>query len=189
MNMNFLLRPAQFLSLLTIVSLATAAHAEKADREKPVNLEADRVTVDDAKKVHIFEGNVVLTQGTLLIRTDKMVVTQDGNGYQRGVATGGQNGLAFFKQKREGRSDYVEGEAERIEHDAKLEKSDFYVRAHVKSGQDEVQGPFITYNSRTETYEVNGGKGAKVGTAANPTAPGERVRAVIQPRKDADAAP
>jgi lipopolysaccharide transport protein LptA len=42
-------------------------HAERADREKPVNLEAARVTVDDIKRVHIFEGNVVLTQGTLTI--------------------------------------------------------------------------------------------------------------------------
>jgi lipopolysaccharide export system protein LptA len=165
--------------------LALNAMAEKADRDKPVNLEADRVTVDDAKKVHVFEGNVVLTQGTLVIRTDKLVVTQDGNGYQRGVATGGAEGLARFKQKREGRSDYVEGEAERIEHDARSEKSDFYVRAHVKSGQDEVRGPFISFDSRAETYVVNGGKGAATSTTATPATPGERVRAVIQPRKEA----
>jgi lipopolysaccharide export system protein LptA len=186
--MTHSLRPSRWLAALLVVlasGLALNAVAEKADRDKPVNLEADRVTVDDAKKVHVFEGNVVLTQGTLVIRTDKLVVTQDGNGYQRGVATGGAEGLARFKQKREGRSDYVEGEAERIEHDARSEKSDFYVRAHVKSGQDEVRGPFISFDSRAETYVVNGGKGAAAGTTAAPATPGERVRAVIQPRKEA----
>ncbi len=186
--MTHSLRPSRWLAALLVVlasGLALNAMAEKADRDKPVNLEADRVTVDDAKKVHVFEGNVVLTQGTLVIRTDKLVVTQDGNGYQRGVATGGAEGLARFKQKREGRSDYVEGEAERIEHDARSEKSDFYVRAHVKSGQDEVRGPFISFDSRAETYVVNGGKGAATSTTATPATPGERVRAVIQPRKDA----
>ncbi len=186
--MTHSLRPSRLLAALLVMlasGLALNAMAEKADRDKPVNLEADRVTVDDAKKVHVFEGNVVLTQGTLVIRTDKLVVTQDGNGYQRGVATGGAEGLARFKQKREGRSDYVEGEAERIEHDARSEKSDFYVRAHVKSGQDEVRGPFISFDSRAETYVVNGGKGAATSTTATPATPGERVRAVIQPRKDA----
>ncbi len=186
--MTHSLRPSRLLTALLVMlasGLALNAMAEKADRDKPVNLEADRVTVDDAKKVHVFEGNVVLTQGTLVIRTDKLVVTQDGNGYQRGVATGGAEGLARFKQKREGRSDYVEGEAERIEHDARSEKSDFYVRAHVKSGQDEVRGPFISFDSRAETYVVNGGKGAATSTTATPATPGERVRAVIQPRKEA----
>ncbi len=186
--MTHSLRPSRLLAALLVMlasGLALNAMAEKADRDKPVNLEADRVTVDDAKKVHVFEGNVVLTQGTLVIRTDKLVVTQDGNGYQRGVATGGAEGLARFKQKREGRSDYVEGEAERIEHDARSEKSDFYVRAHVKSGQDEVRGPFISFDSRAETYVVNGGKGAATSTTATPATPGERVRAVIQPRKEA----
>ena len=171
------------IALALAVAGSSAAWAEKADRDKPVNLESDRVTVDDAKKVHIFEGNVVLTQGTLVIHTDKLVVTQDANGYQKGIATGGPDGLARFKQKREGRSDYVEGEAERIEHDARSEKSDFYNRAHVKSGQDEVRGPFIAFDSRAETYVVNGGSAPA--TAGKPQ---ERVRAVIQPRHDADAA-
>jgi lipopolysaccharide export system protein LptA len=56
---------------------AAAGHAEKADREKPINLEADRVTVDDARQTSVFEGNVVLTQGTLVIRGDRMEVRQD----------------------------------------------------------------------------------------------------------------
>lgn len=159
-----------------LLLICAPAHGEKADRDKPVNLEADRITVDEAKQTQVFEGNVVLTQGTLVIRTDKMMVSQDANGYQKGVALGGQDGLARFRQKREGRSDYVEGEAERIDHDAKTEKSEFHVRAHVKSGQDDVKGPYIQFDSKTETYLVSGTPGA------SPGKPQERVRAVIQPR-------
>ena len=72
--------PRQFapLALAALLSLAAApSHAERADRGKPVNIEADRVTVDDKNKIHIFEGHVVLTQGTLTIRSDKLVVSQD----------------------------------------------------------------------------------------------------------------
>jgi len=93
------------LALLAFLALAAPLlHAEKADRSKPVNIEADRVTVDDKNKIHIFEGHVVLTQGTLTIRSDKLVVSQDMEGYQRGIATGGEGGLARFRQKREGRT-------------------------------------------------------------------------------------
>jgi hypothetical protein len=69
--------------------------------------------------VHIFDGNVTLTQGTLVIRGDKLVVKQDAEGFQNGVATANPGNLARFRVKRDGKDEYVEGEAERIEHDAK----------------------------------------------------------------------
>ena len=169
-----------------LVVLALPAYAEKADSEKPINLEADRISMDDVKKVQVFDGNVVLTQGTMQIRTAKLVVTQDADGFQKGVATGGANGLARFKQKLEGKDEYIEGEAERIEHDAHSETTQFFVRAWVKNGQDEVKGHYISYNSLTENYLVTNGAG-DTKTAAG--APQARVRAIIQPKgKNAPAA-
>ena len=85
-----------------LIALSLPAHAERADREKPIHLEADRMSIDDLNKVQTLDGNVVLTQGTMVIRTNRMVVTQDADGFQKGVATGGANGLARFRQKREG---------------------------------------------------------------------------------------
>jgi lipopolysaccharide export system protein LptA len=164
------------LGLLLLGLAAHPALAEKADREKPVNLEADRVTVDDAKKVHIFDGNVTLTQGTLIIRGDRIVVTQDDSGFQKGIATGNP---AKFKQKREGRDDYVEGIALRIEHNAKTEKTELFDKAWVKSGQDEVRGHYIQYDSLTEQYLVTA---SKVAGEASPGVPAGRVRAIIQPK-------
>ena len=173
--------PRQFapLALAALLSLAAApSHAERADRGKPVNIEADRVTVDDKNKIHIFEGHVVLTQGTLTLRSDKLVVTQDLEGYQRGVATGGEGGLARFRQKREGKNEWVEGEGERIEHDARSELSQFFQRAYVKSGEDEVRGQYIQFNGLTETYLVTNGPNAT-------TVPSQqgRVQVTIQPKK------
>jgi lipopolysaccharide export system protein LptA len=149
--------------------------------EKPVNLEADRITVDDANKVQIFEGNVQLVRGTLIIRADKMVVTQDAAGFQKGVAYGGPGGLAHFREKREGKDEYVDGEAERIEHDGRQDKTELFNRAWVKSGLDEVRGQYISYDGITEHYLVTSGPNA---TSAAATGKPDRVRAVIQPRKD-----
>ncbi len=179
-------RQRLFIASLALLALTTPpAHAEKADRGKPVNIEADRVTVDDKNKIHIFEGHVVLTQGTLTIRSDKLVVSQDAEGYQRGIATGGEGGLARFRQKREGKNEWVDGEGERIEHDARSELSQFFQRGRVKSGEDEVRGQYIQFNGVTETYLVTNGPNAT-------TVPSQqsRVQVTIQPKKkDGAAAP
>ncbi|MBC7204905.1 MAG: lipopolysaccharide transport periplasmic protein LptA, partial [Methyloversatilis sp.] len=72
------LRPALtgliLLNLVLAAGLSTPARAERADRDKPVNLEADKVTVDDRTRTHTFEGNVVFTQGTLTIKANRVVV-------------------------------------------------------------------------------------------------------------------
>ena len=173
------LKLPQALAAALLVAISVPSLADKADREKPITLEADRVSMDDINKVQVYEGNVILTQGTLQIRTAKLVVTQDADGFQKGVATGGVNGLARFRQKREGVDEYIEGEAERIEHDARNENTRFFVRAWVKSGLDEVKGHYILYDALTEKYLVTNGSGE------NKTATGTaqaRVRAIIQPK-------
>jgi lipopolysaccharide export system protein LptA len=148
--------------------------AERADRTKPINLEADRVTVDDAKQIATFEGNVVLTQGTLTITGDKVVVTQDASGFKQGTAYGN---LATFRQKREGYDEYIEGYAERIEYDSKAEKLQMFERAYLKKSNDDVRGNYISYDVAEEFFRVIGG-GKKAATPGNPEG---RVRAVIQP--------
>src|SRR5258705_4755713 len=95
--------------LIACCLTAAVAQAERADRDKPVNLEADQVTVDDAKQTATFIGKVVLTQGTLVIRGDRMVVPLDSDGFKYGVAYGN---LASFRQKREGYDEYIDGFAE-----------------------------------------------------------------------------
>lgn len=176
---------SRFAAIAGILFATSAAWAEKADAEKPVNIEADRVSVDDVKKLQTFDGNVQLIKGTLMIRAERIVVSQDDDGYQRGVATGSGSTLARFRQKREGVDEYIEGEAERIEHEARTEKTEFFNRAWVKSGQDEVRGQFISYDARNEQYVVTSGPD---GTRAKPGS-NERVRAVIQPRNKKEDAP
>ena len=159
---------------------AAPAQAERADRAKPINLESDRMRVDDAQKTSVFEGKVVMTQGTLTIRADKVTLRQDKDGFQYGSASGN---LASFRQKRDGANEYIEGEAERIEYDGKLDKVEFFNRARLKRDPaDEVRGNYISYDSRTEYFTVTGGSQTASGS------PEGRVRAVIQPRNTAEEA-
>jgi lipopolysaccharide export system protein LptA len=154
---------------------AAAGQAELADRNKPVHIESDRVSIDDAHQVSVFSGNVVMTQGTLVIRGAQIVVTQDKNGFKHGTATGN---LASFRQKREGLDEYVEGYGERIEYDTGSDIMEIFGHARVKRGLDDVRGEHITYNSKTEIFQVSSAPGKQ----AAPSGKEPRVRAVIQPK-------
>ena len=163
-------------ALLGALLLASGpALAERADKEKPINLEADKVTVDDIKGVQILEGNVILTQGTMMIHADRIVVTEDQYGFHHGTAFGGPNGLAHFRQKRDDSDAWIEGEAERIEYDTRTEVAELFHRAWVKNGEDQIHGDYIWYDATSQRYlATKGDTGLK-----QPT----RVRAMIQPKK------
>ena len=165
---------------LWLMLLPFGVYAEKADRDKPVNIESDRVTVDDAKQLTLFEGNVMLTQGTMVIRGDRLEVQQDREGFKHGKVWGKQ---AYFRQKRDGSNELIEGWGERIEYDSRADKVQIFTRAALKKGNDDVSGDYISYDANTEFFQVIGG-GTKAATANNPDG---RVRTVIQPK--AKAAP
>jgi lipopolysaccharide export system protein LptA len=160
------------------------AHAEKADRNKPMNIEADALRYDDLKQTSIFTGKVVLTKGTIVIRGARVEVRQDPEGYQFGVVTAEPGKLAFYRQKREGVDEFIEGEGEVIEYDSKADRVKFIKRAELRryrgaSLNDEVVGSLITYDNGTDVFSVDGGP-------ASPAA-GGRVRAVLAPRGGASA--
>ncbi len=164
------------LFLLAWLALApVTVFAEKADRDQPINLEADNLTTNDAKKISTYTGNVILTQGTMVMRADKLVVHEDTGGFQHSTSTGNPT---TFKQKEEGRDEYIQGSAQRIEYDGRMDKIRLYTEAWVKRGEDLVRGDYIMYDANAEYAEVIGG-----GQSVTPGAPNGRVRAVIQPKK------
>lgn len=167
---------ARLATLALCLFAASPVFAEKADRNKPMMLEASRASIDDARKVQVLEGDVVITKGTMVLKADRVVISEDAYGFQKGVAYAGKNGLARFRQKQEGKESYVEGEAERIEYDTNKEVAELFHRAWIKSGEDVIRGDYIWYDSISEKYLVTAGD-AKDARGAPP-----RVRAIIQPK-------
>ena len=168
------------LALSAAILPCVPAFAEKPDRDKPTNIEANKMSSDDARRMTIFEGNVVLSKGTVLVRADRIVVRQDADGFQYASASGAP---VRFRQKSDARGGaegvWLDGEAQRIEIDEKNERVELHVDARVTRDQDEVRGSYILYDQRSEFFSVSSAKGAPA------AAPGERVRAVIQPKKPA----
>lgn len=151
--------------------LASPAHAEKADRDKPVNLEADSVTLDDIRKISVYQGNVVLSQGTMMLRADRVQVTQNADGLDTVLATGRP---VSFRQKVDGRDVFIEGFANRVEYANATSQLELIGEAHLRRGSDELRGAQISYNANTGFYKVVGQPDAK--------SPAGRVRAVIRPK-------
>jgi lipopolysaccharide export system protein LptA len=163
------------LLALSFLGFSGQALAEAADRDKPIDLEADSVKVDDSKQISTYSGNVILTQGTLVIRADKLIVREDQGGFQHSTSLGNPT---TFKQKMEGKNEYMEGSAQRIEYDGRMDKVQLFTKAWVKRGEDIVHGDYIMYDANAEYAEVIGG-GSQ---SATPGTPNGRVRAIIQPK-------
>ena len=168
------------IPIVAVALLAvSAARAEKADRDKPTQIEANRMSADDVKRMTIFEGNVILTKGTIAVRAERIVVRQDAEGFQLTTATGAP---VRFKQKqdpkegeKEGR--WMDGEALRVEIDERKQTLELFENARVNRGGDEVAGAYIFVDQRSDFFQVTTGKGDKEGQT-----PG-RVTAKLAPTK------
>jgi len=174
------------ISVLACILLAAPAVAERADRTKPMNIEADALRHDEARQTSVFTGRVVLTKGTMVIRGARLDVRQDAQGYQFGVVTAEPGKLAFFRQKRDtppgALEEFMEGEAEVIEYDGRADTVRFRQRAQLRrfAGtqlNDEMTGALIVYDNSTSVLTVDGGPARADGQ------PG-RVRAMLTPRTD-----
>ena len=164
------------LALVGATFAIGAAHAEKADRDKPIHLEADTVTLDDIRKISVYQGNVILSQGTIVLRADRVQVTQNASGLDRVVATGRP---VSFRQKLDGRDEFIEGYASRVEYSGTTSQLELIGQARLRRNGDELRGAQISYNANTEFYKVVGQPDAQT--------PGERVRAVIRPKPRGEA--
>lgn len=191
----------RWLALALLVSIAWgvagAARAEKADRNKPMNIEADALRHDDLKQTSVFTGRVVMTKGSIVLRGGRLEVRQDADGYQFGVVTADAGQRAFFRQRRDPAAgapeEFIEGEGEVIEYDGRADSVRFVRRAELRRLRgavvsDEITGAVIVYNNLTDVFTVDGQKAA-TNAAGDAPAGGGRVRAVLSPKETKPAAP
>ncbi len=156
-------------ALLTLAALlvvtSPSVHAEKGDRNMPMSVSstgANPDVVDMKNHSAVFVGNVVITQGTLVIHADRVEVSQDADGNQLGFAFGSASHPATFRQKRDGEDEYSEGDATRIEYDSAGNRVRFIGNAHLRMLKgtvvtDHASSPLITYDTATETAKFEGG--------------------------------
>ena len=160
--------------------------AERADRFKPMQVEADHMQHDEIRQLTLLTGRVQAVKGTLLMRAARMEVQQDTQGQQvvRFWAEPGQR--VYFRQKREGLDEFVEGEALQAVYDSRQDLMTLTERAEARilrngATADRLEGQRIVYNNSTEVLNVDGKLQETAGSGRS------RVRAVLAPKADASA--
>jgi lipopolysaccharide export system protein LptA len=181
-NIRALTSFASLSLALLLAVVPVAASAEKADRDKPMNIEADNLLHDELKQVSVFSGRAVLTKGTMVMRGDRIEIRTDADGYQFGIILPEVNKRAFFRQKREGLDEFMEGEGLRIEYDGKADRVRLIDNAEVRRYRgtvlgDQMTGKLITYENLTDVFTIDGQRSADGSKTT-----GGRVRATLAPR-------
>ena len=175
---------AAFLSLLSL-----SAMAEKADSLKQAVVEFDSLDVDEVTQTRILTGNVIVTRGTLTLKSDRALVKETPEGYMSVTLTSNPGRVATFRQKRDGGPDlWVEGQAERIEYEEREELVKLFSKAVVKELENgrmtnELVGPYISYDNRREVATVRNDPSGQT------KAGGGRGTLIIAPRRTGAAAP
>jgi len=180
-------RVALAVLTLMLAALAGSARAEKADRYKAMVIEADKdLVADDRRQMVVYNGNAVLSQGTMVLRAERIEVREGPDGYRSATAIGTRAKPASWRQRRDGVDETVEGSAERIEFDGRADTLRFVGQAGLRRLRgagvaEEITGGVVVWDNLTEVFTVEAG----ARSATNPTG---RVRTVLSPRPDPAAA-
>jgi lipopolysaccharide export system protein LptA len=175
------LRALISLAALGLLLAAAPAAAEKTDREKPIRYSANNLDGNEAEQTVLLSGRVEVTQGTIVMKADRVVLKQQPDGTYNVSATGKP---VTFRQKMDNSDEYVDAQALRVEYLGSKDLVELYDQSWIKRGNDELRGNFLTYNSATGAFA---GRGSWP-PAGQPAGDG-RVTGVIQPKPKEPAKP
>jgi lipopolysaccharide export system protein LptA len=183
MKLKFIRLSFALITVLTVVGVS----AEKADRDKPMNIEADALKYADQQQLTTFTGKVHMTKGSLVLKAARMEVKQDGQGHQVAKLWAEPGERVFFRQKREGLNEYTEGESETVIYDSQADTITLTSRAEIRLLRgsvvaDRIQGHQILVNNTTEVFSVDGKPSTASGNGAGSGSGSQRVKATITPR-------
>ena len=177
-------RPLILLPLLAALAVAPV-RAEKADRSKPMVFTSDRGGDSDLSTYAELIGNVVITQGTMLLQADRVKAKQTSDGYWQLFALSPTDKQVSFRQARDVPGEFIEGSADQVDYDTKADTVRFSGHAVMRTMRgnlvaNEATSSVIVYDNRTEQTSLEGGD-----IAAHP---GGRTRIMIMPRDTGGAA-
>ncbi|MCC2597730.1 lipopolysaccharide transport periplasmic protein LptA [Pusillimonas sp. MFBS29] len=170
---------------MACMTVPALAQTEPAAEEPDTLILSDTLVYDDAKKESVFTGNVIMTRGLMTLRSDKLTMREDADGFQHGTATVEQGKLVHVRQENPEDFEVVEAQGLRSEYNGKTEELEMIGQAVITRyvcGKpfESIKGERIIYKQKSDTYQAFGGP--------NSSAAGGRVRSLAQPRAKVDKA-
>ena len=160
---------ASLVFVITCLAVFTAmpAFAASADKNQPIEVEADSLEIRDDDNISIYSGNVRLIQGSLNVRSDKLVIHFDDD---KNLVLMEMTGTpASFRQLDDDNKEML-GQADKLDY---FEPKSLLVlkgNARFSNDGDLIESSMISINTENDNLQ-----------AASPE-PDKRVRVVIQPK-------
>jgi len=176
------------LSAVCAALCALPALANKDDRTQPINLSFERHgTTDRAKGRTEIVGDVMLSQGSTLLRAERADLRETPDGFYRASASGTLSKQVSFRQGGDATGEAVQGSADRLDYDSRAYTVRLQGRArmqHVEGARVamEVTGASVAYDKRANFFTIEGGSGSP-----NPKGRG-RILLMPTPANNSDAA-
>jgi lipopolysaccharide export system protein LptA len=149
-----------FLFLLSgILMIPVSSQALPEDREQPINLEADSASFDQNTGISIYEGNVVVTQGSMYLAADKATVYIEGGEFQRMEAVGSPS---RFRYKPTHDKPQIDGVGNRVQYNAVTAKVIVSGSAKFTQGGDSFTGQRIEYDLTSDVVKADGGEQGRI---------------------------
>ena len=162
-------------AVLLLAIMPFSALGLSSDRNQPMTIEADRATLNEKTGNSVYEGNVHVQQGSLVLQGSKMTVQLNDNTIGKIILTGSP---ATWKQRPDGKDTDQHAEAGRIEYHATEDRIILLEKARVwQSGAEEFRSERIVFDLKNNT--VNAGSNTS----------GDRVRITLQPGSKKDKKP
>ncbi len=162
----------KLLFLLMICVFSALALASNDDSQQLVHIEADRAEIDEAQGIMTYTGRVIVRQGGIEMRADKVVVYSNEGELQRITAKG--QPAHYLQERADGK--IVKGSSQRMEYNAHSKQVLLMGKAQFWQGGNRFSGNRIQYDPDAERVIAN------AGGAISKTGEQQRVTVTLQPR-------
>ena len=158
----------KILFLATMVLASSSAFALKDAVNQPINIISDNQSLDMEKSVVTFTDNVVITQGSIIIKANKVVITRpaEKSGKKETVEAFGTP-VIFHQQLDNGTP--VDGKANKVHYDLGNEFLTLTNNAELKQLDSKINGSVITYDVKKQQLKANGNGKSRVTTVLIPS--------------------
>ena len=151
----------------SLLAASLPAMALTGDTNQPIHIESDQQSLDMQGNIVTFTGNVVVTQGSIKINADKVVVTRPADQKGKEVIDGYGNPATFYQMQDNGKP--VKGRASKMHYEL---ANDFVVltgNAYLEQLDSNIKGDKITYLVKEQKMQAFSDKGKRVTTVLVPS--------------------
>ena len=139
----------------SLLLLSQSSWGLESDRDQPIHIKADRITVNEKQGVSFYQGNVQFTQGSLRVNGDEVTVFLQGDTLSKVIVIGNP---ATLIQQPDHRQEPVNAKAMQMEYDAKQEIVYLIENAEVQQGPNSFAGNHIEYDTRNSMVSARKGE-------------------------------